>query len=26
MGIVGTYYFRIVPQSFDEKLIKGIAD
>lgn len=25
MGIVGTYYFRIVPQSFDEKLIKEIA-
>jgi hypothetical protein len=25
MGIVGTYYFRIVPQSFDEKIIKEIA-
>jgi hypothetical protein len=25
MGIVGTYYFRMVPQSFDEKLIKEIA-
>jgi hypothetical protein len=24
MGIVGTYYFRIVPQSFDEKIIKEI--
>jgi hypothetical protein len=25
MGIVGTYYFRIMPQSFDEKIIKEIA-
>jgi hypothetical protein len=25
MGIVGTYYFRIVAQSFDEKVIKEIA-
>jgi hypothetical protein len=25
LGIVGTYYFRIVPQSFDEKIIKEIA-
>jgi hypothetical protein len=25
MGIAGTYYFRIVPQSFDEKVIKEIA-
>src|ERR1035437_5782694 len=25
MGIVGTYYFRIVPQSFDEKVIEEIA-
>ncbi len=25
-GITGTFYFRIVPQSFDEKLIKEIAD
>ena len=24
-GIKGTYYFRIVPQSFDEKVIKEIA-
>jgi len=26
MGIKGTYYFRIVPQSFDEKIIKKIAE
>lgn len=25
MGIVGTYYFRIIPQSFDEKVIEEIA-
>ena len=25
MGIVGTYYFRIVPESFDEEVIKEIA-
>lgn len=25
MGIVGTYYFRIIPQSFDEKVILQIA-
>jgi hypothetical protein len=25
MGIVGTYYFRIVPQSFDEKVIEEIT-
>ena len=26
LGIKGTYYFRMVPQSFDEKVIKEIAD
>ena len=26
MGIKGTYYFRIVPQSFDERIIKEIAE
>ena len=26
LGMVGTYYFRMVPASFDEKLIKKIAD
>jgi len=25
MGIVGTYYFRILPQSFDQRIIKEIA-
>jgi len=25
MGIVGTYYFRVTPQSFDEQVIKEIA-
>lgn len=25
-GIVGTYYFRMVPQSFDEQVIRQIAD
>lgn len=25
MGIVGTYYFRIIPQSFDDSIIKEIA-
>jgi hypothetical protein len=25
-GILGTYYFRIVPESFDKKVIKEIAD
>jgi hypothetical protein len=25
LGITGTYYFRMVPQSFDEKVIKQIA-
>ena len=25
-GIVGTYYFRMVPQSFDKKMIKAIHD
>src|ERR1035437_600790 len=25
IGIVGTYYFRIVPQSFDEKVLEEIA-
>ena len=26
MGIIGTYNFRIVPQSFDEEVIQEIAD
>jgi hypothetical protein len=26
LGIVGTYYFRMVPQSFDERIIKEIVD
>jgi hypothetical protein len=26
MGIVGTYYFRMVPESFDEKIIQEIAE
>ncbi|MFZ1519719.1 MAG: hypothetical protein WAU11_13125 [Ignavibacteriaceae bacterium] len=26
LGIKGTYYFRIVPESFDEKIIKQIAE
>ena len=26
MGIHGTYYFRVVPQSFDENVIRKIAD
>ena len=26
MGLVGTYYFRVVPESFDEKVIREIAD
>ena len=26
MGITGTYYFRMVPQSFDEQVIKAIAE
>ena len=26
VGIVGTYYFRIVPKSFNEKIIKEIAE
>ena len=26
LGIKGTYYFRIVPESYDEKIIKQIAD
>ena len=25
LGITGTYYFRMVPQSFDEEVIKQIA-
>jgi len=25
IGVVGTYYFRIVPESFDEKIIREIA-
>lgn len=25
MGILGTYYFRLIPQSFDKKLIREIA-
>lgn len=25
MGIVGTYYFRMIPQSFDEEVVKKIA-
>ena len=26
LGIRGTYYFRIVPESFDETIIKQIAE